>query len=128
MSIIQNIRDKSAVVLTTMISISLIAFLVQDAFVGGNNGFDSQATSVGSVNGQDVDLVEFSKQVNLVEQNYRSQGMQTDEMMTQSIIENVWNTYIQENLIKSEAKKLGLTITPKELGAVLFSKPKYGWF
>ena len=122
MSIIQNIRDKSAVVLTTMISISLIAFLVQDAFVGGNNGFDSQATSVGSVNGQDVDLVEFSKQVNLVEQNYRSQGMQTDEMMTQSIIENVWNTYIQENLIKSEAKKLGLTITPKELGAVLFSE------
>jgi peptidyl-prolyl cis-trans isomerase D len=105
-----------------MISLSLIAFLVQDAFVGGSNGFDSQATSVGSVNGQDVDLVEFSKQVNLVEQNYRSQGMQTDEMMTQSIIENVWNTYIQENLIKSEAKKLGLTITPKELGAVLFSE------
>jgi len=122
MSIIQNIRDKSAVVLTTMISISLIAFLVQDAFVGGNNSFDGQATSVGSVNGKDVDLVEFSKQVNLVEQNYRSQGMQTDEMMTQSIIENVWNTYIQEDLIKSEAKKLGLTITPKELGAVLFSE------
>ena len=122
MSIIQNIRDKSAVVLTTMISISLIAFLVQDAFVGGSNGFDSQSTSVGSVNGKDVDLVEFSKQVNLVEQNYRSQGMQTDEMMTQSIIENVWNTYIQEDLIKSEAKKLGLTITPKELGAVLFSE------
>ena len=122
MSIIQNIRDKSAVVLTTMISISLIAFLVQDAFVGGNNSFDGQATSVGSVNGKDVDLVEFSKQLNLVEQNYRSQGMQTDEMMTQSIIENVWNTYIQEDLIKSEAKKLGLTITPKELGAVLFSE------
>ena len=122
MSIIQNIRDKSAVVLTTMISISLIAFLVQDAFVGGSNGFDSQSTSVGSVNGKDVDLVEFSKQVNLVEQNYRSQGMQTDEMMTQSIIENVWNTYIQEDLIKSEAKKLGLTITPKEFGAVLFSE------
>lgn len=122
MSIIQNIRDKSAVVLTTMISISLIAFLVQDAFVGGNNSFDGQATSVGSINGKDVDLVEFSKQVNLVEQNYRSQGMQTDEMMTQSIIENVWNTYIQEDLIKSEAKKLGLTITPKELGAVLFSE------
>ena len=122
MSIIQKIRDKAAVVLTTMISISLIAFLVQDAFVGGNNSlFDGQPSSVGSINGKDVDLVEFSKQVNLVEQNYRSQGMQTDEMMTQSIIENVWNTYIQEDLVKSEAGKLGITITPKELGAVLFS-------
>jgi len=122
MSIIQKIRDKAAIVLTTMISISLIAFLVQDAFVGGNNSlFDGQPSSVGSINGKDVDLVEFSKQVNLVEQNYRSQGMQTDEMMTQSIIENVWNTYIQKDLVKSEAGKLGITITPKELGAVLFS-------
>lgn len=123
MSIIQKIRDKAAVVLTVMISISLIAFLVQDAFVGGNsNLFNSQPSSVGSINGNEVDLIEFSKQVNQVEQNYRSQGMQTDEATTQSIIENVWNTYIQENLVKGEAKKLGLTITPKELGAVLFSE------
>lgn len=123
MSIIQKIRDKAAVVLTVMISISLIAFLVQDAFVGGNsNLFNSQPSSVGSINGTDIDLIEFSKQVNQVEQNYRSQGMQTDETTSQSIIENVWNTYIQENLVKGEAKKLGLTITPKELGAVLFSE------
>ena len=122
MSIIQKIRDKAAVVLTVMISISLIAFLVQDAFVGGNsNLFDSQPSSVGTINGNDVDLIDFSKKVNQVEQNYRSQGMQTDESTTQSIIENVWNTYIQESLVKNEAKKLGLMITPKELGAVLFS-------
>jgi peptidyl-prolyl cis-trans isomerase D len=48
--------------------------------------------------------------------------MQTDEMTTQSIVENVWNTYIQENLVKNEANKLGIAITPKELGAVLFSE------
>lgn len=123
MSIIQKIRDKAAVVLTVMISISLIAFLVQDAFVGGNsNLFSSQPTSVGSINGNDVDLIEFSQKVNQVEQNYRAQGMQTDEATTQSIIENVWNTYIQEGLVKSEAKKLGITITPKEFGAVIFSE------
>ena len=123
MSIIQKIRDKAAVVLTVMISISLIAFLVQDAFIGGNNNlFNSQPSAVGSINGSDVDLLEFSQKVNQVEQNYRAQGMQTDETTTQSIIENVWNTYIQESLVKNEANKLGITITPKELGAVLFSE------
>ena len=102
MSIIQKIRDKAAVVLTVMISISLIAFLVQDAFVGGNsNLFSSQPSSAGSIAGSDVDLIEFSQKVNQVEQNYRSQGMQTDEMTTQSIIENVWNTFIQESLVKT---------------------------
>jgi peptidyl-prolyl cis-trans isomerase D len=43
-------------------------------------------------------------------------------MMTQSIIENVWNGYVQEEIIKSEAAKLGISVTPKEMGAVLFSE------
>jgi peptidyl-prolyl cis-trans isomerase D len=123
MSIIQQIRDKAAVLLTTMIAISLIGFLVQDAFIGkSGNMFDGQATSSGTINGKKVDIIEFNNKVNLVEQNYRSQGMQTNEMMTQSIIENVWNGYIQEEIIQSEAAKLGLTVSPKEMGSVLFSE------
>ena len=123
MSIIQKIRDRAAVLLTAMIAISLIGFLVQDAFIGrSGNLFGGQPTTAGSINGQSVDLMEFSQKVNMVEQNYRSQGMQTNEMMTQSIIENVWNAYIQEELIRSVAKNLGLQVTSKELGAVLFSE------
>ena len=123
MSIIQKIRDKAAVLLTSMIAISLIGFLVQDAFVGkSGNMFDGQPTIAGTINGKKVDLVEFNNRVNMVEQNYRAQGMQTNEMMTQTIIENVWNGYIQEELIRSEAKKLGITVTPKEIGVVMFSE------
>ena len=60
MSIIQKIRDKAAVVLTVMISISLIAFLVQDAFIGGNNNlFGGQPSAVGSINGNEVELLDF---------------------------------------------------------------------
>jgi peptidyl-prolyl cis-trans isomerase D len=123
MSIIQKIRDKAAVFLTSMIAISLIGFLVQDAFVGGNgNIFDGQPTSVGSINGKEIDIIEFNKKVNQVEQNYRSQGMQSNEMMTQNILENIWNGYIQETMIREEAKKIGIVVTPKELGATLFSE------
>ena len=123
MSIIQKIRDKAAVFLTSMIAISLIGFLVQDAFVGGSgNMFDGQPSSAGSINGKDIDIIEFNKKVNQVEQNYRSQGMQTNEMMTQNIIENVWNAYIQEAMIREQAEKLGIVVTPKELGTTLFSE------
>jgi peptidyl-prolyl cis-trans isomerase D len=123
MSIIQKIRDRAAVLLTAMIAISLIGFLVQDAFIGrSGNLFSGQPTTAGTIDGEKIDLVEFNQKVNQVEQNYRSQGMQTNEMMTQTIIENVWNAYIQEELVKSAAEKLGLQITNKELGAVLFSE------
>jgi peptidyl-prolyl cis-trans isomerase D len=96
MSIIQQIRDRAAVLLTGLISISLIGFLVQDAFIGkGGSMFDSQATSVGSIDGKNIELVEFSQRVNQIEQNYRAQGMQGNEMMTQNIIETIWNSDIQ---------------------------------
>ena len=61
MSIIQQIRDKAAVLLTTMIAISLIGFLVQDAFIGkSGNMFDGQATSAGTINGKKIDIVELT--------------------------------------------------------------------
>lgn len=123
MSIIQQIRDRAAVLLTGLISISLIGFLVQDAFIGkGGSLFSSQETSVGSIDGKTVDLVEFSQRVNQIEQNYRSQGMQTNEMMTQNIIETIWNSDIQEVLLKNQADKLGIKITSKEIGSLLFSE------
>ena len=123
MSIIQSLRDKAAVLLSAMIAISLIGFLVQDAFIGrSGNLFSGQSNIAGTINGKKIDLVEFNQKVNQSEQAYRAQGMQTNDMMTQSIIENVWNGYIQEELIKGETEKLGIKVTPKELGSVLFSE------
>ena len=123
MSIIQSLRDKAAVLLSVMIAISLIGFLVQDAFMGkSGNVFSGQSNTAGSINGKKIELLEFNQKVNTSEQAYRAQGLQTNEMMTQSIIENVWNGYVQEELIKGEAEKLGIAVTPKELGAVLFSE------
>lgn len=122
MSIIQQIRDKAAVLLTGLISISLIGFLVQDAFIGkSGNMLNGPATTVGSIDGKKIEVADFSKKVNLIEQNYRSQGMQTNEMMTQNIIETVWNGGIQEEIVKNAAQKLGISVTSKELGALLFS-------
>jgi len=123
MSIIQQIRDRAAVLLTGLISISLIGFLVQDAFIGkGGSMFDSQVTSVGTIDGKNIELVEFSQRVNQIEQSYRAQGMQGNEMMTQNIIETIWNSDIQEILLTNQANKLGIRVTPKEIGALLFSE------
>lgn len=123
MSIIQQIRDKAAVLLTTLIALSLIGFLVQDAFVGGgSNMFSDRPDNVGTINGVKVDLQEFNDKVNMAEQSYRSQGMQTNEMMTQNILDGIWNSYVQETLINGECEKAGISLTSKELGNLLFSE------
>jgi peptidyl-prolyl cis-trans isomerase D len=123
MSIIQQIRDKAAVLLTSLIALSLIGFLVQDAFIGkSSSAFTGRTSTVGTINGKKIDAIEFNGKVNMAEQGYRSQGMQTNEMMTQNIIESIWNGYIQDELIKTETDKLGLSLTSKELGNLLFSE------
>lgn len=122
MSIIQQIRDKAAILLTSLIALSLIGFLVQDAFVGGGSSmFSGRTETVGSINGTKIDAIEFNNKVNMAEQGYRSQGVQTNEMMTQNIVESIWNSYIQDELVHGEAAKLGLSLTSKELGSLLFS-------
>ncbi len=122
MSIIQSLRDKSAVLLTGLIAISLLGFLVQDAFIGRTSGlFSGPSSTVGSINGTSIDAREFNEKVRLMEESNRQQGVQSSEMMTQNIIESVWNTYIQENLIKTETNKLGLSFTAKEMSELLFS-------
>jgi peptidyl-prolyl cis-trans isomerase D len=122
MSIIQSLRDKAAVLLTGLIALSLIGFLVQDAFIGRSAGaFTGNSTTVGTINGTEIDAQDFNTKVRMFEESNRQQGMQSNEMMTQNIVENVWNTYIQENLIKTEAAKLGITFTAKEMSETLFS-------
>ena len=122
MSIIQSLRDRAAVLLTALIAISLIGFLVQDAFVGRSKGmFTGRSSTVGTINGTKIDLLEFNDKVNLMEQNYRSRGMQTSELMTQNIVDGVWNSYVQEELIRGVADQTGIALTGKELGDLLLS-------
>jgi peptidyl-prolyl cis-trans isomerase D len=123
MSIIQQLRDKSAILLTSLIALSLIGFLVQDAFIGRSSSlFAGSSSTVGSINGTEIDAMEFNEKVRMIEESQRQQGMVSNEMMTQNIVESVWNQYIQENLIHTEAEKLGISFTPKEMGELLFSE------
>lgn len=123
MSIIQSLRDKAAILLSSIIALSLIGFLVQDAFIGRGrgSGLSGSSSSVGSINGKDIDVLEFNLKVKQMEESNRQQGLQSNEQMTQNIVEGVWNSYVQQELVKGEADKLGIAFTPKEMGDLLFS-------
>jgi len=121
MSIIQHLRDKSAVLLTGFIALSLIGFLVQDAFIGKSGGASSSTTSVGSINGVKIDVQDYNQKVRMMEESNRQQGSPINEQMTQNIMESVWNGYIQETLLQAETNKLGISFTAKEMGDLLFS-------
>ena len=122
MSIIQQIRDKAAWLVFGVIALSLIGFLLMDAFVGRGGGgiFNRRSTTVGSVNGSKIEYADFEKRRKGMEDQYRASGYPVNEMMQQNIQEQVWNQFVEEDVLKEEYSKLGLDVSGKELDDMLF--------
>ena len=122
MSIIQRIRDKAAWFLFIAIGVSLLGFLVQDAFVGktGKGIFGGSNTTIGEVNGNKIEVADYNQKVKQMEDQYQQMGYPMNDMMRQSVRENAWAQIINENTINEEVDKLGLSVTPKELDDLLF--------
>lgn len=123
MSIIQTIRDKAAVFVFGIIGLSMIAFVVQDAFVGGGSHlFSSPSSSIGKVNGSKIGRDNFDERVRSLEAQYQAQGYRVDESMRQEIQNQIWNGLVSKELITAEAEKLGIDFTSKEFTDLLFSE------
>ncbi|MEP6746976.1 MAG: peptidylprolyl isomerase [Bacteroidota bacterium] len=122
MSIIQTIRDKAAWIVFILIGVSLLGFLVQDAFVGktGKGLFGDNNTTVGEINGKKIEAIEYNQKVKQMEDQYQNMGYPMNDMMRQSVRENAWTQLISENNITDEVDKLGLRVSPKELDDLLF--------
>ena len=119
MSIIQTIRDKGAAIVIGVIALSLIGFLLMDARSGAAKGLfgGGNSTTIGSVNGKDIEVEEFNGKVKDAEAQYQSQAA----AMRPQIMQGVWDQMVAEKIISSEFDKLGLAFTPKEMSAIMFS-------
>ena len=121
MSVIQKIRDKYAALVIALIALSLIAFILMDAFVGRGSGARSAGTTIGKVNGEKIDRNDFEQQISLQQQMYGAQAQR------EQLIANVWNMKVDELVMQQEYEKLGLQLSAKELNDVLFGANPPQW-
>ena len=112
MSIIQNIRERGTWIIFGIITIALIAFILQDG-VGRKGGND--ISILGKVNGQAINKIEFEEKLEMQLQNYAAQGVKREQL-----IGYLWNQEVDRLLLKDEENKLGLSVGTKELSDVLF--------
>lgn len=115
MSVIQNIRDKYAAFVIALIALSLIGFILMDAFSNqSRGGLFGNTTTVGKVNGEKLQKDEFEKKINL------SQAMYGGQAQRDQLIGMVWNQAVDDIVMQQEYKKVGLSFTAKELNDKLF--------
>lgn len=122
MSVIQKIRDKYAAVVIAVIALSLVGFILMDAFVGRGKGIGKTSGDVGKVNGQKIDRNDFEKKISLQQAMYGQQAPQREQL-----IGSAWEQSVDEIVMSQEYEKVGLQFTAKELNDVLFGANPPQW-
>src|SRR5579871_1022825 len=119
MSVIQQIRDKAAWLVFGLIALSLIGFLAMDAFVGRSRFFGGNSNIIGTVNGEDIEYPKFQALVEEMENQYKAQGYPVNDMMSQNIKNQVWDQFVQDDLLDKIYQKTGIDVSDKELNDML---------
>src|SRR6476661_1799474 len=106
MSVIQSIRDKYARISVIAIAVALLGFILMDAFTGRSRLFGGSSTTIGSVNGADIEYADFARKVKAQEDQAQQQGYQMTDATRQQVIESVWNGEVDQAILKDEFDEL----------------------
>ena len=118
MATLQTIRSKGPL-LVVVIGLALFAFIAGDAWKVLQPHQGKQ--DVGEINGKTLTAQEYQKMVDEYAEVIKlTQGLNSlnDDQLTQ-VKDQVWQSYVNNQLIAAEAKKLGLTVSNAEIQAII---------
>ena len=108
-------------VLATVIGVALFAFIAEEAFRSCEATKNQQRQQVGEVLGKKISVQEFQNLVDEYQEVIKlTQGrdnLSEDEL--NQVKDQVWNQFVNEQIIATEAGKLGLTVTDEEMQNML---------
>ena len=100
-----------------IIGLGLFAFIAEEAFRSCEATKNQQRQQIGEVLGKKINVQEFQALVDEYQEVIKmSQGIDnlTEEQLN-SVKDEVWNSFVAEQIIADEASKIGLTVTDEEL-------------
>lgn len=116
MSVLEKIRSKSGLAIV-VVGGALALFVISDALQSNSRMFAGDATSVGSIDGESINIKQFEQEFdrNVAMYKQRSQQDAIDQNTTDMIREQTWNQLIMDGLMTKEYDQLGITVTNDEL-------------
>ena len=109
--------------MAVIIAVALLTFVVMLAFENGGSLFQSGRTNtVGTINGEKIDAIAFSKTIDQQEASMQQQGYPSGGATRQQAIDGAWNQELGRIVMASELEKLGMQIGKKEMGDILYGE------
>ena len=113
MAALNTLRTKGSILLTAVIGISLLAFLLGD----GTSLFNNNTVSVGTVDGQSINLNNYSTEVELLTniRQYMSNTTSLSAEESEAVQGQVWNKMVSDIILMPSYNALGLQVSDEEL-------------
>lgn len=124
-SVLEQIRRRTGL-LVGIVGLALIIFILESLLGSGASIFGgSEMSTVGSINGQKIDRNDFVGRVEAQVNNYRqrNQNNDVDESVRASIIDNTWQGYVSELVIRPQFDKIGITVGDDEVYERVVANP-----
>ncbi|MCB0663081.1 MAG: SurA N-terminal domain-containing protein, partial [Saprospiraceae bacterium] len=115
MALLGKIRKNMWLVIV-LVALGLGGFILQDMMSGQQSLFGSQQTFVGKIDGNKVEQREFSNTENLM-RNVLYRNSSADGY---ALKDQLWNYYVEKNLVEEVADDLGLGVCRDELRDLQF--------
>ena len=115
MAIISTLRDKGGKFLVFVVGFSIAAFVLSD-ILGPNSSLIGQNRNiVGSINGEEIDLVRFNAVYEELTYNFSlNNGRSPTQQEVSELRDQAWERLINDISYVEEFNKIGLTVTDKE--------------
>jgi peptidyl-prolyl cis-trans isomerase D len=115
MATLNTLRTRGAFILTIFIGLALIAFLLQD-LTGASSVFQSRRNRVGSINGNNVEYMEFATATDNLEQVLQTMyGTSSLSAAQQDQVRDmVWDQYVRRYSYEPGYRRLGITVGEAE--------------
>ncbi|MGB5942919.1 MAG: peptidylprolyl isomerase [Leeuwenhoekiella sp.] len=111
MAVLNKIRQRS-IFLIGIIALALFAFVAADLFKGGGFAVQKQ-TTLGSVNGDDIERESFARKVDA------QKGRFGPGASTTQVVNSVWEQEVRGKLMQAQYDELGLTVERERRNAIL---------
>ena len=112
---------KRGVALVIIIGLGLFAFIAEEAFRSCEATKNQQRQQIGEVLGNKINVQEFQSLVDEYQEVLKmSQNVDnlTEEQLN-SLKDEVWSSYVNEQIVANEAGKIGLTVTDEEMQNIM---------
>lgn len=122
--IMNKMRDKMPVIIIILI----VAFLATIIFEWGMNylGLTEEGYVFGKVNNEEIRYQEYEQQVQFQLEQMRQQNpdQDVDENTVNQIRESVWNSMVQQTLVRQEINRLGIKVSDNEILDIIYNRPE----